>query len=71
MEQKLDTWFFSPTGNRLVGEIFNDKRGRFPDGTQVVTSVIKNYKDGVVYTVSGSEYELGNPNFALFNIEEN
>lgn len=69
-KQILDNWFFTPSGTRMVGNIINDVRKRFPDGTQVITSTIKKYKKGIVYTFSGSEYKLGNPNVVLFNITE-
>lgn len=68
-KQKLENWFLTPSGGRLVGEIYNDVRGRFPDGTEVITSKIVGYKDGVVITKSGSEYVLGFPNRILFIME--
>ena len=47
---------------RLFGEIFNDEKGRFPDGSSISTSSIKdlNIKEGYGVT-RNTKYILGKP----------
>ncbi|WP_298752107.1 hypothetical protein [uncultured Arcobacter sp.] len=46
------------TGYPAFGKIYNDKKGRFTDGTEVRTSPVTNYTDSRLYTKSGTVYKL-------------
>jgi hypothetical protein len=69
-QQLLEDWKLSPTGNGLIGKIYNDKRKRFLDGTEILTSKIIDYIDGRIHTKSGSTYVLGRPSINLFNLNK-
>jgi hypothetical protein len=46
---------------KICGVVFN--HSRIEDGTVVLTSAVVEIKKEVIYTVSGSKYELGDPIF--------
>ena len=37
---RLENWYFSKLYNQIVGEIYNDTRGVFTDGSTVTTSTL-------------------------------
>lgn len=47
----------------LVGKVFG--HSRFPDGTKISTSMIRKIENDIVFTESGSQYNLGDvdPNY--------
>lgn len=64
---KLENWYVTVRNPYLApeaqvpalgGDVYGDTRGRV-DGSPIITSSVKSYKDGKVTTRSGSEYELG------------
>ena len=62
---RLENWQYSKTNNIIYGEIYDDVRGRWVDGTPIHTSNIPNgrrgvdFKEGeIIYTLN-STYLLG------------
>lgn len=68
---RLEQWFFPASDPylapelhipRVAGNVFgHPDRKRHPDGKQITTSGVKRFARGVVETVSGSRYRLGEP----------
>ena len=58
---RLENWYV--LGNVIVGDIYEDEKGRFPDGLNVHTSTVQNmrddFKQGDVINTRNSTYELG------------
>jgi len=64
----LEMWEFHDTyPNSLVGIIFGDRKGRFQDGTYVITSRVRGagpdgmLERGDIVTTMNSTYKLGRP----------
>jgi len=55
----LKNWRFNGSGEYLIGEIYNDKRGRFADGGLIYTSKLKkvNFEKGFAVT-QNTRYKL-------------
>lgn len=67
---RLERWFFTGQDYTapekrvpyVAGEIYgHPNKARFPDGKKMRTSGVVEYRDGVVTTLSGSQYRLGEP----------
>lgn len=63
---RLENWYFSKLHNQVVGEIYNDARGIFPDGSTVTTSTLLEMskqestpKEGAIIKTRNSAYLLG------------
>lgn len=63
---RLENWAYNAKSNTLVGEIYDDVNGRFPDGSQIQTSRLKpmsmqvtSPKEGAVMATLNSSYLLG------------
>lgn len=55
---------FLEVGRSAVGDIYEDQQGRFPNGSQVVTSRVKDIKEAVGNTyicTQNTTYLLGSP----------
>mgnify|MGYP000344747418 CR=1 FL=1 len=63
---KLRNWFYDPTKNIVWGNIYDDSRSRFPDGTWVhtsdVTTPLEDIKQGEIIHTMNSHYLLEYPN---------
>jgi hypothetical protein len=58
----LENWAWHPVYKKsLHGNIYEDARGRFPDGTYVITSTLTKLdeENKIAYTLN-STYKLGN-----------
>lgn len=63
---RLENWSYDEFYNVIWGEIHNDARKRFADGTKIHTSSIPGgrdllYQKGSIVKTLNSQYELGNP----------
>ena len=64
---RLENWYTSHYGEDIyvvVGEIYEDKWNRWPDGYLIHTSLVRSHKsnelkEGLVITTNNNEYELG------------
>ena len=63
---RLENWYYQPDEERMVGNIYNDTKGRFPDGLKVKTSLViapfDGFKEGTVISTLYSVYLLGKEN---------
>jgi len=70
-EMTLEDWYIHPVlPGRIEGKIFNDVKGRFNDGDEIMTSRVWKIENGYAFTKYGSKYKLGSPNKSLFGITE-
>jgi hypothetical protein len=58
IEGQIHKWEYHPiyTGS-ICGFIYNDTKGRFVDGTWIITSTVKKVEDDIAYT-RNSIYQL-------------
>lgn len=54
----LENW--RPYYGRIIGNIYNDTKGRFADGAEVMTSIMKHKEGNIAFTMN-SNYKLGKP----------
>ena len=55
----LEKWIIDPSRNIVWGHIYNDTRGRFPNGTMIHTSYIKSWEGEKFINTLNSRYSLG------------
>lgn len=63
---RIENWAYNRKQNIIIGEIYDDKEGRFEDGVVISTSRLKPMsmqvskpKEGVVISTMNSTYLLG------------
>ena len=57
---KLENWIIQKYGDKEIcwGNVYNDQKGRFKDGSLIRTSIIEK-REGNIITTLNSSYELG------------
>lgn len=78
MKTTLEQWFYNKKHNTIVGLIYNDVRGRWPDGTLIETSKLRpmsmqvsSPKEGVEIFTLNSTYLLGVHKLKRLNTKSN
>ena len=56
----LENWWKDPFFKIVWGQIYDDIKGRFPDGTLIHTSDIVSWEDEYFINTLNSRYSLGN-----------
>lgn len=65
MTGRLENWVYDKNNNWLWGDVYEDEKGRFPDGLFIHTSWVmipsEELKEGVEVPTYYSSYLLGRP----------
>ena len=72
---RLENWTYDVMYNVIWGDIYNDIRGRFGDGTNIHTSDIPGgrrmeFKEGDIVKTLNSSYLLGEPKVMITYFKE-
>lgn len=66
---RLENWAYNRKQNIIIGDVYDDKNGRFVDGSKIATSRLKPMsmqvslpEEGAIMTTLNSTYLLGRKN---------